>query len=314
VGAYIIRRVLSLIPVLVLVAVVSFLLIHIIPGDPAAVMLGTDATPQEIEKLREDLGLNEPLHVQFYRWISRVLRGDLGDSFFMGRPVAVALMERLPATILLAVAALFFAILIGMPAGIIAAVKQGSVIDQLVMVIALIGVSLPSFWIGLNLILVFSVNLRWLPSGGYVPLTENFIDGLRCLLMPAFALGFMQAALIARMTRSSMLEVLRQDYIRTARSKGLSEQVVVGLHALKNAMIPILTVIGTAFGVLLGGAVIVETVFAYPGIGRLVVSAVQRRDYPVIQGALLLISAIYVLVNLLVDVLYTLIDPRIKYN
>jgi peptide/nickel transport system permease protein len=294
--------------------VVSFLLIHIIPGDPAAVMLGTDATPQEIEKLREDLGLNEPLHVQFYRWISRVLRGDLGDSFFMGRPVAVALMERLPATILLAVAALFFAILIGMPAGIIAAVKQGSVIDQLVMVIALIGVSLPSFWIGLNLILVFSVNLRWLPSGGYVPLTENFIDGLRCLLMPAFALGFMQAALIARMTRSSMLEVLRQDYIRTARSKGLSEQVVVGLHALKNAMIPILTVIGTAFGVLLGGAVIVETVFAYPGIGRLVVSAVQRRDYPVIQGALLLISAIYVLVNLLVDVLYTLIDPRIKYN
>ncbi|MGI6557638.1 MAG: nickel ABC transporter permease [Limnochordia bacterium] len=313
-GAYIIRRVLSLIPVLSLVAVISFLLIHIIPGDPAAVMLGTDATPQEIAKLREDLGLNEPLHVQFYRWISKVLRGDLGDSFFMGRPVAVALAERLPATILLAVAALFFALLIGMPAGIIAAVKRGSIIDQLVMIIALIGVSLPSFWIGLNLILVFSVALRWLPSGGYVPLTENFFDGLRCLLMPAFALGFMQAALIARMTRSSMLEVLRQDYIRTARSKGLSERVVVGLHALKNAMIPILTVIGTAFGVLLGGAVIVETVFAYPGIGRLVVSAVQRRDYPVIQGALLLISSLYVLVNLLVDILYTLIDPRIKYN
>jgi peptide/nickel transport system permease protein len=314
VGAYIIRRVLSLIPVLSLVAVISFLLIHIIPGDPAAVMLGTDATPQEIAKLREDLGLNVPLHVQFYRWISKVLRGDLGDSFFMGRPVAVALAERLPATILLAVAALFFALLIGMPAGIIAAVKRGSIIDQLVMIIALIGVSLPSFWIGLNLILVFSVALRWLPSGGYVPLTENFFDGLRCLLMPAFALGFMQAALIARMTRSSMLEVLRQDYIRTARSKGLSERVVVGLHALKNAMIPILTVIGTAFGVLLGGAVIVETVFAYPGIGRLVVSAVQRRDYPVIQGALLLISSLYVLVNLLVDILYTLIDPRIKYN
>ncbi|NLM94215.1 MAG: ABC transporter permease [Firmicutes bacterium] len=313
-GAYIIRRVLSLIPVLSLVAVISFLLIHIIPGDPAAVMLGTDATPQEIAKLREDLGLNVPLHVQFYRWISKVLRGDLGDSFFMGRPVAVALAERLPATILLAVAALFFALLIGMPAGIIAAVKRGSIIDQLVMIIALIGVSLPSFWIGLNLILVFSVALRWLPSGGYVPLTENFFDGLRCLLMPAFALGFMQAALIARMTRSSMLEVLRQDYIRTARSKGLSERVVVGLHALKNAMIPILTVIGTAFGVLLGGAVIVETVFAYPGIGRLVVSAVQRRDYPVIQGALLLISSLYVLVNLLVDILYTLIDPRIKYN
>ncbi|MGI6035403.1 MAG: nickel ABC transporter permease [Limnochordia bacterium] len=313
-GVYIIRRVLGLIPVLILVAVVSFLLIHIIPGDPAAVMLGTDATPQEVEKLREDLGLNEPLHVQFYRWISRVLRGDLGDSFFMGRPVTVALLERLPATILLAVAALFFAVLIGVPAGIIAAVKQNSITDQLVMIIALIGVSLPSFWIGLNLILIFSVNFRWLPSGGYVPLTENFIDGLRCLLMPAFALGFMQAALIARMTRSSMLEVLRQDYIRTARSKGLAEQVVVGLHALKNAMIPILTVIGTAFGVLLGGAVIVETVFAYPGIGRLVVAAVQRRDYPVIQGALLLISSIYVLVNLLVDILYTLIDPRIKYN
>ena len=313
-GAYILRRIISLIPVLVLVGVTAFFLVHIIPGDPAAVMLGADATPQQIQELQEEMGLNRPLYVQFVVWMSKVIRGDLGESFFMGRSVTQALMERLPATISLAVVSLFIAILIGVPSGIVAAIKQNKIMDQAVMVMALIGVSLPSFWLGLTLILVFSVMLRWFPSGGYIPLTENFLGGLRYIIMPAFALGFMQAALIARMARSSMLEVLHQDYIRTARSKGLRERLVILRHALKNAIIPVLTVIGIAFGVLLGGAIIVETVFTYPGVGRLVVKAVQRRDYTLVQGALLLISCIYVLVNLLVDILYPLLDPRIKYK
>jgi len=313
-SGYIVRRIIGLIPVLLLVGVTAFFLVHIIPGDPAAVMLGADATPQQIEQIRQDMGLNKPLYVQFAIWIGKVVRGDLGESYFLGRSVSSALIERLPATISLAVVSLCIAVLIGVPAGIVAAIKQNKIMDQAVMVMALIGVSVPSFWLGLTLMLVFSVNLRWFPSGGYVPLTQNFLQGLRCMIMPAFALGFMQAALIARMARSSMLEVLRQDYIRTARSKGLRERLVILRHALKNAMIPVLTVIGIAFGVLLGGAIIVETVFTYPGVGRLVVKAVQRRDYPLVQGALLLISCIYVIVNLLVDILYPMLDPRIKYK
>lgn len=313
-SGYFIRRIVGLIPVLLLVGVTAFFLVHIIPGDPAAVMLGADATPLQIEQIRQEMGLNKPLYVQFVIWIGKVVRGDLGESYFLGRSVTSALIERLPATISLAVASLFIAVLIGVPAGIIAAINQNKFMDQAVMVMALIGVSVPSFWLGLTLMLVFSVNLRWFPSGGYVPLTENFLQGLRYMIMPAFALGFMQAALIARMTRSSMLEVLRQDYIRTARSKGLGERLVILRHALKNAMIPVLTVIGIAFGVLLGGAIIVETVFTYPGVGRLVVKAVQRRDYPLVQGALLLISGIYVCVNLLVDIFYPMLDPRIKYK
>jgi len=313
-SGYIFRRIIGLIPVLLLVGVTAFFLVHIIPGDPAAVMLGADATPQQIEQIRQDMGLNKPLYVQFAIWIGKVVRGDLGESYFLGRSVSSALIERLPATISLAVVSLCIAVLIGVPAGIVAAIKQNKIMDQAVMVMALIGVSVPSFWLGLTLMLIFSVNLRWFPSGGYVPLTQNFLQGLRCMIMPAFALGFMQAALIARMARSSMLEVLRQDYIRTARSKGLKERLVILRHALKNAMIPVLTVIGIAFGVLLGGAIIVETVFTYPGVGRLVVKAVQRRDYPLVQGALLLISSIYVIVNLLVDILYPMLDPRIKYK
>ena len=313
-SGYFIRRIIGLIPVLLLVGVTAFFLVHIIPGDPAAVMLGADATPLQIEEIRQEMGLNRPLYVQFVIWIGKVVRGDLGESYFLGRSVSSALIERLPATLSLAVVSLFIAVLIGVPAGIIAAIKQNRFMDQAVMSMALIGVSVPSFWLGLTLMLVFSVHLRWFPSGGYVPLTDDFFQGLRCIIMPAFALGFMQAALIARMARSSMLDVLRQDYIRTARSKGLREQWVILGHALKNAMIPVLTVIGIAFGVLLGGAIIVETVFTYPGVGRLVVKAVQRRDYPLVQGALLLISSIYVFVNLLVDILYPLLDPRIKYK
>jgi peptide/nickel transport system permease protein len=223
-------------------------------------------------------------------------------------------MERLPATMQLAALSLIFSLLIGIPAGIVAAVRQNSLWDQLVMVVAMGGISVPSFWLGLAMILLFSVQLGWLPSGGYVPIWEEFGPGLRVLVLPAISLGFMQAALIARMTRSSMLEVLRQDYVRTAKAKGLGWWRVTLRHALKNAMIPVITTIGTAFGVLLGGAVIVEIVFTYPGLGRLVVLAVQRRDYPLVQGALLLTSVIYVVVNLAVDLLYSVFDPRIKYE
>jgi peptide/nickel transport system permease protein len=311
---YVVRRLLGVLPVLLLVAVGSFLLVHLVPGDPALVMLGSDATPQQIETLRAEMGLDRALPEQFLVWIREVLRGNLGESFFLARPVTQALLERLPATMQLALLSLAFSLLIGIPFGIVAAVRQNTGWDQVVMVTAMGGISIPSFWLGLALILVFSVQLGWLPSGGYTPLWEDPVQGLRTLLLPAVSLGFMQAALIARMTRSSMLDVLRQDYVRTARAKGAREWVVIVRHALKNAMIPVITTIGTAFGVLLGGAVIVEIVFTYPGLGRLVVLAVQRRDYPLVQGALLLTSVIYVVVNLAVDLLYSVFDPRITYE
>ena len=311
---YVLRRLLGIVPVLLLVALGSFLLVHLVPGDPAMVMLGSDATPQQIQMLKTQMGLDRSLPEQFVVWVREVLHGNLGESFFLGRPVTQALLERLPATMQLAVLALLFSLLIGIPAGILAAVRQNTWWDQAVMVTAMGGISIPSFWLGLALILVFSVQFGWLPSGGYTPLWEEFGRGLRTLILPAVSLGFMQAALIARMTRSSMLEVLRQDYVRTATAKGLTRWVVILRHALKNAMIPVITTIGTAFGVLLGGAVIVEIVFTYPGLGRLVVLAVQRRDYPLVQGALLLTSVIYVVVNLAVDLLYGIFDPRITYE
>jgi peptide/nickel transport system permease protein len=311
---YLLRRLFGVVPVLVLVAVTTFLLVHLVPGDPAMVMLGSDATPQQLQALKTQMGLDRSLAEQFVLWLGQALRGNLGESFFLGRPVTQALLERLPATLQLAVLSLVFSLLIGIPAGIAAAVRQNSRWDQAVMITAMGGISVPSFWLGLALILLFSVQLGWLPSGGYVPLWEDFWQGLRVLILPAISLGFMQAALIARMTRSSMLEVLRLDYVRTAKAKGLGWSKVTLRHALKNAMIPVITTIGTAFGVLLGGAVIVEIVFTYPGLGRLVVLAVQRRDYPLVQGALLLTSVIYVIVNLAVDLLYSVFDPRIKYE
>ena len=312
--AYVLRRLLGVIPVLVLVALGSFLLIHLVPGDAAVIMLGNEATPAQLETLRTQLGLDRSLPEQFILWLGQALRGNLGESFFLGRPVSRALLERLPATMQLAVLSLVFSLLIGIPAGLIAAVRQNTWWDQLVMATAIGGISIPSFWLGLALILVFSVQLGWLPSGGYTPLWEDVGRGLRTLILPAVSLGSMQAALIARMTRSSRLEVLRQDYVRTAKAKGVQDWWVIVKHALKNAMIPVITTIGTAFGVLLGGAVVVEIVFTYPGLGRLVVLAVQRRDYPLVQGALLLTSVIYVVVNLAVDLLYGVFDPRIKYE
>ncbi len=310
---YVARRLLALVPVLLTVATVGFFLIYLTPGDPAAVMLGPDATHEDLAQMRRLMGLDRPLLVQLARWYGRTLQGDLGYSIFLQRPVLQAIVERLEPTLLLTVFSLAIATAVGIPAGVVAAVQHNSWIDQVSMAVALFGVSMPSFWLGLNLILIFSVWLGLLPVAGYVPIQQSLAGALRSLVLPAVTLGFSGSALIARMTRSSMLEVLGQDFIRTARAKGNTERRVVFRHALRNAMIPTVTVIGLAMGGLLAGAIVTETVFALPGVGRLVISSVLRRDYPVIQGVLMFIAAIYVLVNLLIDVLYVYLDPRVKY-
>jgi peptide/nickel transport system permease protein len=311
--AYIARRLIALVPVLLIVATVGFFLIYLTPGDPAAVMLGPDATDEELHNLRQIMGLDRPLLVQLYRWYARMLRGDLGYSIFLNRPVLQAIYERLEPTTLLTLMSLAVAVAIGVPAGIVAAVRRNTWLDQVSMGIALFGVSVPNFWLGLNLILLFSVYLGLFPVAGYVPLDESVAGALRSLVLPAVTLGISASALVARMTRSSMLEVLGQDFIRTARAKGNKERRVIYRHALRNAMIPTVTVIGLALGALLAGAVVTETVFALPGVGRLVISSVLRRDYPVVQGVLMFIAAIYVLVNLLIDIIYVYLDPRVKY-
>jgi peptide/nickel transport system permease protein len=312
-AAYIVRRLIALVPVLLIVATVGFFLIYLTPGDPAAVMLGPDATAEELDNLRQVMGLDQPLIVQLYRWYARMLRGDLGHSIFLNRPVLQAIYERLEPTVLLTLLSLFVAVAIGVPAGIVAAVRRNTWLDQFSMGIALFGVSVPNFWLGLNLILVFSVWLGLFPVAGYIPLDQSVIGALRSLVLPAVTLGISASALIARMTRSSMLEVMGQDFIRTARAKGNEETRVIFRHALRNALIPTVTVIGLALGGLLAGAVVTETVFAIPGVGRLVISSVLRRDYPVVQGILMFIAAIYVLVNLLIDIIYIYLDPRVKY-
>lgn len=313
-GAYILRRLIMLIPVMLIVGVVVFLLVHITPGDPAAIILGDRATVEQIEQLRETMGLNAPLAEQFVRWFGNALRLDFGDSLFLDMPVTEALRERAQPTILLTSYALFFEILIGVPAGVIAAVKRNSIIDRFLMIMSIAGAAIPTFFLGIVLILIFAVRLKWVPSGGYVPIQEDWQQHFKVMILPAFTLGFSAAGLLARLVRSSMLDVMRDDYIRTAMAKGLKFRKVVTGHALRNALIPAVTVIGYSLGALLGGAVVTETVFTIPGMGRLVVQSISRRDYPLIQGAVMLTAAIYVLVNLLVDVLYVYIDPRIRYG
>jgi peptide/nickel transport system permease protein len=310
--AYILRRLVMLVPVLIVVGVVVFGLVHLTPGDPAAVMLGDRATPEDIAQLRDQLGLNDPLPVQFVRWFSNVLRLDFGESIFLGEPVTQALLDRVQPTVLLTLYAFSFQVLIGIPAGVLAAVRYNSPLDRVLTVMAISGSAIPTFFLGILLILIFSVRLRWLPSGGYVPFGEDPAAHFKGMLLPAFALGFSAAGLLARLVRSSMLDVLREDYVRTAFAKGLPEQLVIVRHALRNALIPALTVIGLSIGALLGGAVVTETVFTIPGMGRLVVQSIARRDYPVIQGAIIAIALTYVLVNLIVDVLYVYIDPRVR--
>lgn len=310
---YIAHRLVSLALVLAVVSVIAFVVTRLAPGDPAGAMLGLDAKEEDIEALRKQLGLDRPLVEQFVRWAALALRGNLGDSIFVHKPVTAAIAERLEPTLLLMLIAELVALSVGIPAGVISAVRRGSWADQGFMFVTLFAVSVPEFWLGLNLILLFAVELHWLPSSGYVGITEGYVGTFRHLLMPAASLGLVHSALIARMTRSTMLEVLNQDYVRTARAKGARPRSVVYRHAFKNALVPIITVIGLSIAGLLGGATVAETVFAIPGVGLMVVNAVSRRDYPVIQGVLLLAAVVNVAVNLLLDLAYVLVDPRIKY-
>lgn len=283
-----------------------FSIIRFIPGDPARAIAGVHASPQYIEQVRKELLLDEGLHIQYFVYMGNLLQGDMGRSTFTRRPVTVELMQRFPNTLLLAASAMVIASFIGLSAGIISATRRYSLFDNVSMLAALVGVAAPVFWLGVMFQLLFSVQLGWLPSGG--------IGTWKHLVLPALTLGLATAALIARITRSSMLEVLRQDYITTARSKGLIERVVIYKHALKNALIPVVTVMGLQFGTLLGGAVLTETVFSWPGIGRLMVDSILARDYPVVQGAVLLLAVFFVLINLVVDIIYAFLDPRITYG
>lgn len=309
---YILKRLLSLIPVLLVVAVVVFLLMHITPGDPAAVILGPEASPAEVAELREELGLNKPPIEQFVAWFGNVLQGDFGTSIFMKQPVSQAFFEHLGPTLSLAIMAQVLAIVVAIPLGVLAAKFRGSILDQTFMGISLLGISVPSFLLGLFLILLVGVELKWLPVAGYKPIDAGLLNHIKYLILPAIALGSMQAALIARMTRSSMLDVLNANYIKTARSKGVKETIIVIKHTLRNAFIPILTIIGQTFGTLVAGAAVVETVFNIPGIGQLIINSVERRDFAVIQGSVLLIAVSYVLINLVIDLLYGVIDPRVR--
>jgi peptide/nickel transport system permease protein len=314
VKAYVVRRLAAVVPVMLVVATVAFVLIHLAPGDPASVIAGPYAGAEDIARLRQQLGLEEPLPVQLLRWYARLLSGDLGNSIFLRRPVLEAVVDRLEPTLLLTLWGTFIAVLLGVPAGVVSARRHNSAVDQSFMALALVGLSVPNFLLGLVMILVFGVWLGWLPVAGYAPLEAGLWPNLRSLLMPALSLGLVQSALIARITRSSMLDVLREQYILAGRAKGVPEGRLVYKHALKNAMIPTLTVIGITFALLIGGAVVIETVFNIPGLGRLIISAVLRRDYPVIQGVVLLIAVSYTLVNLLVDLAYLALDPRIRYR
>jgi peptide/nickel transport system permease protein len=314
VKTYLLRRALAIIPVMLVVATVSFVLIRLAPGDPASVLAGPDATTEDLVQLRTALGMDQPLPVQLVKWYARLAQGDLGQSIFLRRPVVQAVVERLEPTLLLTLWGTLLSILVGVPAGIVSARYHNTAVDQSFMALALLGLSIPNFLLGLLMILVFGVWLGWLPVSGYVPLDEGVWRNLRSLLMPAVSLGLVQSALVARITRSSMLDVLREQYILSGRAKGLSERAVVYKHALKNAIIPTLTVIGITVALLIGGAVVIETVFNIPGVGRLIISAVLRRDYPVVQGVVLLIALTYTVINLLVDLAYLVIDPRIRYT
>lgn len=313
-NTYIVRRLLALIPVALVVATVAFVLIHLAPGDPASVIAGPDATADDVARIQRQLGLDAPFHVQLFRWYGRLAQGDLGQSIFLRRPVLEAIVDRAEPTILLTLYATLIAVVLGVPAGVLAARHHNATADQALMAGALVGISMPNFLLGLLLMLVFSVRLGWFPVAGYSPLEDGWFGTLRSLTLPAFALGVVQSALIARIARSAMLDVLREQYIVAGRAKGLGERSVVYKHALRNAMIPTITVIGISLAILISGSVIVEQVFNIPGLGRLIISAVLRRDYPVIQGVVLCIAGIYMLVNLAVDLSYVVFDPRVRYQ
>jgi peptide/nickel transport system permease protein len=302
-----------MIPVMLVVATFAFLLLHIAPGDPAAMILGDMASVEDVERLREEMNLNQPLAVQFVTWLGRVVRGDLGASIYSQNPVLTELASRAQPTAILSIASVLVAVVIGIPTGIIAAVKRGTKVDSFILSVALFGAAIPGFWLGLVMIIYIGANVGWLPTSGFQPLSSGVWNCLRGFILPAIALGFPHSALIIRVTRSTMLDVLNADYVRTARSKGLSRSNVIGKHALRNALISILTVVGMSFATMVAGTAVTESVFSIPGMGRLVVTSVLRRDYPLLQGSILIIASIYVIANLLVDLAYVLIDPRVKY-
>src|ERR1700709_1095694 len=311
--SFLLRRVLATIPVMAIVALFVFSLLYIAPGDPAAVIAGDQASPADVERIRESLGLDRPFLVQFGSWLWHIVHGDLGTSIFTNLPVSSLIAQRVEPTLSLMTVTLVLTILVAVPLGVVAAWKAGSWGDRTIMAFAVFAFSLPVFVVGYVLAYVFALQFEWLPVQGYTPLAQGLWPWLQNLILPAIALGSVYIALIARITRASMLEVLQQDYIRTARAKGLDQRSILFVHALKNAAVPIVTVIGIGVALLIGGAVVTESVFAIPGLGRLTVDAILRRDYPVIQGVILLFSFTYVLVNLIIDLLYTLFDPRIRY-
>jgi peptide/nickel transport system permease protein len=314
-GRYLIRRLITLLPLVFLVALIAFTLVRLTPGDPAAVVAGPDASPEQVAQIRSSMGLDDPLPIQFIRWTERVfLRGDLGNSIVQGQPVRDMIMQRAQPTLMLAFVGGVFSVLLGIPLGVIAAVKHNSWIDRALMSLAILGLSIPNFWLGLLLVLAFAIYLPLLPPAGFQTLQDGGLSGLRYLVLPGIAIGASNAAFLARMVRSSMLDVLRQDYVRTARAKGLKERLVIYRHALRNAMIAPLTIIGLLVANLASGTVIIEIVFNVPGAGRLLINSVARRDYPIMQGIILITALIYIFANLIVDLLYGVLDPRVTYE
>ncbi len=311
---YILQRLLAAIPVMGFVALFVFLLLRLTPGDPAAIIAGDTATPEQLERIRDSLGLNEPLFTQFFKWIGRLLQGDFGTSILSGKPVIELISARMEPTISLALTTIILSVIIAVPLGVIAAWKQGTLIDRFVMLLSVLGFSVPVFVIGYLMISLFSMELNWFPVQGFRPIGDGLGPFLQRIALPTFTLTLLYIALIARITRTSMLEILGDDYIRTARAKGLPESRVLMRHALRNCSVPIITVIGIGFALIISGVVVTESVFNLPGLGRLTVDAVLARDYPVIQAVILLASLIYVVINLLIDIAYVLLDPRIRYS
>ncbi len=311
-GRYLAIRLLQLFPVLLGVLIAVFIMVKLTPGDPAAALLGVQATPEELARVRQAMGLDRPWYEQFGRWLLRALQGDLGVSYISRKPVLELILTRLPVTFELTVFAMLVAVAVGIPAGVVSAARRYSPLDYAITALALFGVSMPSFWFAILLILIFSLHLGWLPASGYEPPAAGLWPHLRTLILPGVSLGLFLAGALARFSRASMVEVLAQDYIRTARAKGLSEVAVLSRHALKNALIPAVTVLGIQFGALLGGAVIIETIFAYPGVGTLLLVAISQRDYPVVQGVVLVVATAFVLSSLVVDIAYTWLNPRIR--
>ncbi len=311
---YIAKRLIGMIPVLFLVSIVIFSIVHLTPGDPALLMLGEEVTPEKLAALRHQLTLDQPIPVQYAFWLSNVLHGDLGRSVRTNQPVVEAIAQRLPPTVELTLFALVFSLGMAIPAGIISASRRNSASDLISTTLALLGISMPSFFLAILLIFIFALKLRWFPPIGYTPITQDVVANIKGMILPGLTLGAAVAALTSRQLRSSLLEALNQDYIRTAQAKGLSERMILLGHAFKNAMIPVVTVVGLQVGELLGGAIITESIFVLPGVGRLVVDSIFARDFPLVQGAVLFLAVVYLFANLIVDIIYVYLDPRIRYG